>query len=94
MHVSLNKSSGQTSLGSEDLLSAWDGVGEWMAWAQGPGDSLDGCIVGLCGLLFLFLLGLHCCTGFSLVVASWGYSLVAVLQLLIAGASLIEEPRL
>ena len=37
------------------------GVGEWMAWAQGPGDSLDGFIVGLCGLLFLFLLGLHCC---------------------------------
>ena len=94
MHVSLNKSSGQTSLGSEDLLSAWDGVGEWMAWAQGPGDSLDGCIVGLCGLLFLFLLGLHCCTGFSLVVASWGYSSFAGGELLIAVISPVVELRL
>ena len=32
--------------------------------------------------------------GLSLVVASLGYSLVAALQLLVAGASLIEEPKL
>ena len=32
--------------------------------------------------------------GFSLVVASGGYSLVAVHRLLIAVASLVAEPRL
>ena len=41
--------------------------------------------------LFLAVLGLHCCSGFSLVVASRGYSLVAVLGLLIVVASLITE---
>ena len=30
------------------------------------------------------MLGLHCCAGFSLVVLSGGYSLVAVRELLIA----------
>ena len=34
--------------------------------------------------------GLHCCLGFSLVAASWGYSLVAVLGLLTVVASLVE----
>ena len=34
------------------------------------------------------MLGLRCCTGFSLVVVREGSSLVAVLQLLIAVASL------
>ena len=29
-------------------------------------------------ILFLTILGLHCCTGFSLVAVSWGYSLVVV----------------
>ena len=38
----------------------------------------------------LAVLGLRCCTGFSLVVASRGYSL-AVVQLLIAEASLGSE---
>ena len=37
---------------------------------------------------------LGCCTGFSLVVASRGYSLVVVSGLLIAVASLIAEQRL
>ena len=41
--------------------------------------------------LFLAVLGLHCSAGFSLVVASGGYSLVAVCGLLIAVASLIAE---
>ena len=41
--------------------------------------------------LFLVVLGLHCSAGFSLVVASGGYSLVAVCGLLIAVASLIAE---
>ena len=43
---------------------------------------------------FLAVLGLYCCAGFSLVVASGGYSGVAVLQLLIAGASLVVEQSL
>ena len=41
--------------------------------------------------LFLALLSLLCCMGFSLVVASGISSLVAVLGLLIAVASLVEE---
>ena len=41
--------------------------------------------------LFLAMLSLHCCVGFSLVVANRGYSLVAVHRLLIAVASLILE---
>ena len=40
------------------------------------------------------MLGLHCCSGFSLVVASGGYPLVAVLRLLIAVAFLVAEHRL
>ena len=39
--------------------------------------------------LFLAVLGLHCCKGFSLVVASEGYSLAVVCRLLIAVASLV-----
>ena len=41
--------------------------------------------------LFLAVLGLHCCVGFSLVAASGGYSLNAVRGLLIAEASLVME---
>ena len=37
------------------------------------------------------MLGLCCCTGFSLVAVGRGYSLVAVCGLLIAVASLAEE---
>ena len=37
------------------------------------------------------VLGLHCYVGFSLVVASRGCSLVAVLRLLTEVASLVEE---
>ena len=44
--------------------------------------------------LFLTVLGLHCGPGFCLVAASEGYSLVAVLGLLIAVASLVAEHRL
>ena len=40
------------------------------------------------------MLGLHCCTRFSLVVKSRDYSLVAELGLLIAVASLVSEHRL
>ena len=55
---------------------------------------------GVPGLVFYFIviyltvLGLHCCTGFPLVVASQGYSPVAVCGLLIAAASLVSEQRL
>ena len=37
------------------------------------------------------MLGLHCCTGSSLVVASKGYSLVAMHSLLIVVVSLVVE---
>ena len=40
-------------------------------------------------ILFLAVLGLHCCTGFSLVVARGGYSLMAMHGLLISVASLV-----
>ena len=43
--------------------------------------------------LFLAVLGLCCCIGFSLVVASRGCSLVTVQRLLSAVASLAAEPR-
>ena len=41
--------------------------------------------------LFLTMLGLRCCSGFSLVLASRGYSLVAVRRPLIEMASLLAE---
>ena len=44
--------------------------------------------------LFLAVLGLGCCTGFSPVVVSGGYSLIAVSGLLTAVASLVEEQGL
>ena len=44
--------------------------------------------------LFLAVLDLHCCTGFSVVAESGGYSLVAVLRFLIVVASLVAERRL
>ena len=40
------------------------------------------------------MLGLHCCSGFSLAAVSRGYSLVVELRLLIAVASLVVEHRL
>ena len=43
---------------------------------------------------FLAMLGLRCCTGFSLIAASGGYSLVAVCGLLVVVASLVAEHRL
>ena len=44
--------------------------------------------------LLLAVLGLHCCKGFSLVVASRNYFLVVVPRLLIVVASLVVERRL
>ena len=44
--------------------------------------------------LFMTVLGLHCCTGFTLVAASRGYSLVAVCRLLIAVVSPVAEQGL
>ena len=41
--------------------------------------------------LFLAVLGLCCCVGFSLVSASQGYPLVSVLGLLIAVATPVAE---
>ena len=45
-------------------------------------------------ILFLALLGLCCCTDFSLVVASRGYSLAEVCRLLIAVASPVADHEL
>ena len=44
-------------------------------------------------ILFIYLavLGLRCCAGFSLIMASGGYPLVAVQRLLLVVASLIVE---
>ena len=44
--------------------------------------------------LFLAVLGLHCCVGFSLVAMSRGYSVIAIHRLLTAAASLVAEHRL
>ena len=44
--------------------------------------------------LFMTVLGLCCCAGFSLVAASRGYSQVAVLGFLTAMASLVAESGL
>ena len=45
-------------------------------------------------LLFIFVLGLCCCAGFSLVAESGGSSPVVMLGLLIAVDFLVEEHRL
>ena len=62
-------------------------------WFQASGfqncERIDVCFFFVC--LFLAVLGLHCCVGFSLVVASGGYSLNAVPGLLIVEASLVME---
>jgi len=42
-------------------------------------------------LFILVLLGLHCCAGFSLFSESGGYSLLALLGLFIAMASLVVQ---
>ena len=56
------------------------------------------CVLFICLLidlvLFVAVLGLHCCTGFSLVVASGGCSLVVAHRVLIAVASVVGEHRL
>ena len=44
--------------------------------------------------LFLTALSLHCCMGFSLVLASKNYSPTVVCGLLIVVASLVVEHRL
>ena len=44
--------------------------------------------------LFLAMLSLSCCAGFSLVMARGGCSLAAVRGLLILGAFPVAEPRL
>ena len=44
--------------------------------------------------LFVVVLGLHFCMGFSLNCGDWGHSLVVVLGLLTAAVSLAAEDRL
>ena len=53
-----------------------------------------GCHFTVLIYLFMAVLDLRCCVGFSLVVASRSYSLVVVCRLLIEMASLIVEHRL
>ena len=50
--------------------------------------------ISLCICLFLAVLGLHCCVGFSLVVASRGYSVAVMFELLTEVTSLAVEDRL
>ena len=45
-------------------------------------------------ILFLAVLGLYCCTSFSLIAASGDSSLVAVCGLLLAATFLVAEHRL
>ena len=45
----------------------------------------------LVSYLFLAVLGLHCCTSFSLVASSGGCSLVTMCRLLTAVVSLVEH---
>ena len=45
-------------------------------------------------ILYLSLLGLCCCTGFSVPVASGGYSVALVYGLLMAVNSLVADHRL
>ena len=47
-----------------------------------------------CIFIYLFVLSLHCCTGFSLVVVGKGSSLVAVCRLFVAAASVSAGHRL
>ena len=42
-------------------------------------------------LLFLYVLGLHSCMGFSLVVVNGGHSLIAMCRLIIVVTSLVAE---
>ena len=51
-------------------------------------------VIYLITYLFLTVLGLRCYVGFSLVVLSASYSLVAVHRLLIAVPSLVAKHRL
>ena len=56
------------------------------------------CVLFVCLLIYLFLflavLGLRCCAGFSLAVASGACSRIVVHRLLIAVPSLVGEHRL
>ena len=51
-------------------------------------------LLGLFVCFFLVVVGLCCCTGFSLVERSRGYTLVAMLWLLFVVASLVAEHQL
>ena len=76
--------------------AVWPWVCSWLLWASGAffyyGYSLF--LFLFCFVLFLAVLGLCCCAGFSLVAATKGCSLVAVRRLLIMVASLVAEHRL
>ena len=70
----------------------------WILTTRLPGNSHQGPVffflIIFIYFFFLAVLGLHCCMGFSLVVASGGYSLVAVHGLITAVAFLVVEHEL
>ena len=68
------------------LWSFW-----WQPFWQISGDISLWIFKKIILLNYLTVLGLCCCTGFSLVVASMGYSPVVVHRRLIAAASLVEH---
>ena len=94
MHVSLNKSSGQTSLGSEDLLSAWDWGGGMDGLGSGPW-RLTGWIHSRSMWTFIFVsAGSSLLHGLFSSCGELGLLFIAVGELLIAVISLVVELRL
>ena len=63
-------------------------VRKWNCYNTPPHPHPPECLLGWASL-FLLVLGLHCCAGFSPVAVSRSYSRVAIHGLLIAVASLI-----
>ena len=60
-------------------------------WENSPREEFLLHLINLGTVKFLAVLGLRCCSGFSLVVVSRSYSLAAMCQLLIVVASLVVE---
>ena len=91
-HVFTSEVSDLQSFGHQGLVS-WNTIFPQMAQGCGGGDSflddLSAFHVFVC--LFLAVLGLRCCLGFSPLVAIGGYTRVVVHRLLIAVASFAVE---
>ena len=90
MHFSTYESSVDSKLEKRDSQATV----RWLFWKSGPKRRADVLHNFYLFVLFLAVLGLHCCVGFSLAVVSCGHALLAVHGLLIAVASLVEGHRL